>query len=292
MDSSSPQPFPLSTLAEVPIEYIIEQLRNMAPYYWEKPETADCTIIVPIPYVRRRPASTSESSKPPKFRHSVDFHPSATGGRVTESSLNNTPRLTFKLHMDYLSAHSSYLRALLSGACAMDLINSTASSSSESTPHYSVPPDRLPKLLSSINEHPVLYLPVPDPTSFHLIVHWMYFNQIDVVSEALHDGSIQWEGIARNVEYLGLSADIKFFLKKWYHTWLDPSGTTEDEYLDSGSETDCSDSGDGDESTHTAVDIDEGSIMTVGEKEPLRGRDRNSRSLSTLPLASRTPSRR
>jgi hypothetical protein len=44
MDSSSSQPFPLSTLADVPIEYIIEQLRNLAPYYWEKPETADCTI--------------------------------------------------------------------------------------------------------------------------------------------------------------------------------------------------------------------------------------------------------
>lgn len=52
MDSSSPRHFPPSTLADVPIEYIIEQLRNLAPYYWEKPETADCTIS---PSLSQRP---------------------------------------------------------------------------------------------------------------------------------------------------------------------------------------------------------------------------------------------
>ncbi|KAF5358424.1 hypothetical protein D9756_001460 [Leucocoprinus leucothites] len=279
MDSISPRPFPPSTLTDVPIEYIIEQLRNLAPYYWEKPETADCTIIVPIPYVGRRPTPTTESSTPIKFRHSIDFHPSATGGRVTESSLNSTPRLTFKLHMDYLSAHSSYLRALFSGACAMDLINSRSSLSSESVPQYSVPPDRLPKLLSSVHEHPVLYLPVPDPTSFHLLIHWMYFNQINIISEALHDGSIQWEGIARNVEYLGLSADIKVFLSKWYHTWLELD-TMESEDSDCDSDTDFSDCCDEEDSTSTAVDTDE-FIEVAGDKEESRGRPREARPLST-----------
>lgn len=191
--------------------------------------------------------------------------------------------------MDYLSAHSSYLRALLSGACPMDLINSRSSLSSETVPQYSVPPDRLPRLLSSVHEHPVLYLPVPDPTSFHLLVHWMYFNQINIISEALHDGSVQWEGIARNVEYLGLSADIKLFLTKWYHTWLDPAEAVEDEDLDSDSETECSDSGDGEDSTYTAVDADECTEM-VGEKESSRGRAREARPLSYQSLGPRTPS--
>lgn len=49
MDSFSPRPFPPPTLAEVPIEYIIEQLRNLAPYYWENPATADCTISPSYP---------------------------------------------------------------------------------------------------------------------------------------------------------------------------------------------------------------------------------------------------
>lgn len=290
MDSFSPRPFPPPTLADVPIEYIIEQLRNLAPYYWEKPETADCTIIVPIPHVRRRPTSTTELSTPPKFRHSIDFHPSAGGGRITESSLNNTPHLTFKLHMDYLSAHSSYLRALFSGACPMDLINSSSSlSSSEAAPQYSVPPDRLPKLLSSVHEHPVLYLPVPDPTSFHLLIHWMYFNQATVISEALHAGTIQWEGIARNVEYLRLGADIKLFLSKWYHTWLAPVDVVEGDESDDDSDTEYSDFGDGEDSTSTAADVNE-CIEMDDEKEASRGRPRMARPSSYQSERTRTPS--
>ena len=39
-----PRPFPPPPLAGVPIEYIIAQLRNLAPHYWRKPETSDCTI--------------------------------------------------------------------------------------------------------------------------------------------------------------------------------------------------------------------------------------------------------
>jgi len=44
MDSPCAGPFSPSTLTDVPIEYIIEQLRSLAPHYWENPETADCTI--------------------------------------------------------------------------------------------------------------------------------------------------------------------------------------------------------------------------------------------------------
>jgi len=192
--------------------------------------------------------------------------------------------------MDYLSAHSSYLRALFSGACPMDLINSSSSLSSEPGPQYSVPPDRLPKLLSSIHEHPILYLPVPDPTSFHLLIHWMYFNQLTIISEALHAGSIQWEGIARNVEYLRLGADIKLFLSKWYHTWLSPADPVESDESDEDSDTQCSDYGDGEDSTSTTVDGDEYSIETADEKEACRGRPRMARPLSFQSERTRTPS--
>jgi hypothetical protein len=40
----TPRPFPPPSLAGVPIEYIVGQLRALAPQYWDKPETADCTI--------------------------------------------------------------------------------------------------------------------------------------------------------------------------------------------------------------------------------------------------------
>lgn len=177
--------------------------------------------------------------------------------------------------MDYLSVHSSYLHALFCGAHAMDLINSRSSLSSGSVPQYTVPPNRLPKLLSSVHEHPVLYLPVPDPTSFHLLLHWMYFNQTDIISEALHNGSIQWEGIARNVEYLRLNADIKIFLSKWYHSWLEID-TMRGEDFDYESDT-YSDSDDEDTSRCT---YNINSNGTLDSKERPRGRSQETRRLS------------
>lgn len=117
MDSPCVGPFPPSTLTDVPIEYVIEQLRSLAPRYWENPETADCTIslsqfrffesifeanfivlpVVPIPHVRYRPKYAAESSPLTKLRHSIDLYPSIAGNRITETSFNGTRQLTFKV---------------------------------------------------------------------------------------------------------------------------------------------------------------------------------------------------
>jgi len=90
-------------------------------------------------------------------------------------------------------------------------------------------------------DHPILFLPVPDPTSFHLLVHWMYFGDFAYIQECLHQGSIQWEGIARNVEYLGLSAEIKIFLGNWYHAWLNPDRQAADHQGETASDAGDSD---------------------------------------------------
>jgi hypothetical protein len=44
MPSFEPRAFPPPSLSNVPIEYIVGQLHNFAAQYWDKPETADCTI--------------------------------------------------------------------------------------------------------------------------------------------------------------------------------------------------------------------------------------------------------
>jgi hypothetical protein len=44
MPSFEPRTFPPPSLTGVPIEYIVGQLHNFATQYWDKPETADCTI--------------------------------------------------------------------------------------------------------------------------------------------------------------------------------------------------------------------------------------------------------
>ena len=44
MPAFEPRPFPPPSLSGVPIEYITGQLHNLASQFWDKPDTADCTI--------------------------------------------------------------------------------------------------------------------------------------------------------------------------------------------------------------------------------------------------------
>jgi hypothetical protein len=191
-------------------------------------------------------------SFPPKTVPSVASRhdPAGLGRRVTEPTIHSTPRISLnvslskpkhrnprltwqlscliQLHIDYLCSQSTFLRGLFSGASPLDLINVTTGNSftkSNTQPRvpptrFTVPTNRLPRLLPSSPTHPILLLPVPDPTSFHLLIHWIYFGRTDFIEDCLNRGVIQWEGIARNVEYLGFPVDIKVFLGRWYSDWL------------------------------------------------------------------------
>ncbi|TFK30036.1 hypothetical protein FA15DRAFT_663362 [Coprinopsis marcescibilis] len=219
MPSFFAKPFPPPGLTDVPVEYIIKQLHDMAPQFWDRPDTADCTIVIPIPH-----AQNPSQSFPlePTGSTSISFEHSGGGNRrATQPPANAVPRLSLELHMDYLSAHSTYLRSLFSGALPLDLMY--AQSPPRSSTSSSIPPDRLPRLMPSSPDHPILFLPVPDPSSIHLLFHWMYFGDVSFIAECLRSGKIQWEGIARNVEYLGLSSEIKLFLGRWYNAWLNPT---------------------------------------------------------------------
>ncbi|KAF5373545.1 hypothetical protein D9758_000845 [Tetrapyrgos nigripes] len=222
MSPYTPRPFPPPSLNGVPLEYILDQLRNLAPHYWNQTESADCTIVIPVPYIHYTDAVASTAS----------HDPSGLGRRVTEPALNFLPRMNIKLHSDFLSAHSHFLRALFAGASPLDLVDTSSSQfntsstspssgfSSSSASRYDIPSNLLPHVLpSSTSDHPVIFLPVPDPSSIRLLFHWIYFGKTEFIEEALNAGVIEWEGIARNVEYLGLPTEIKLFLGWWYGRW-------------------------------------------------------------------------
>ncbi|KAJ3903823.1 hypothetical protein F5879DRAFT_957885 [Lentinula edodes] len=287
------RPFPPPSLAGVPFDYILEQLRDLAPSYWGNSESSDCTLVIPVPYSRVRLTTTSPSLYTTPARPSYD--PSGLGRRATEpSTLALLPRISLKLHSEYLSAHSSFLRSLFSGASTVDLINSAPNT--HPTPNiplrtpsgrFTIPADRLPRLLNSSAAHPVLFLPVPDPSSIDLVFHWMYFGDLRYIRDSLHEKHIQWEGIARNVEYLGLSHELKVFLGDWYARWLHPDrsqscddltslkyNSDPDSDSDSFAETLVSDIADDMDCLDIKCDFD------AKHEEPGRGRDRGTRGLS------------
>ncbi|KDQ61136.1 hypothetical protein JAAARDRAFT_32140 [Jaapia argillacea MUCL 33604] len=250
LPSFVPRPFPPPALVGVPLEYIIDQLRHLAPHYWDDKESFDCTLIVPV-FDHREQTGASPESLASSRRHD----PSGLGRRVTEPIVNAVPRITMKLHVDYLSAQSTLLRALFSGTNPIDLINSRRpltpsrfeSSSPKPQPNSPSPMQirHLPRLLASSPTHPVIYLPVPDPSSIQLLVHWMYFGHTHFIEDSLNTGSVRWEGILRNAEYLGLDSDIKSFLWRWHRSTISPGTTSsspndEDDEYDSGSDSDTS----------------------------------------------------
>ncbi|KAG8217668.1 hypothetical protein J3R82DRAFT_5821 [Butyriboletus roseoflavus] len=159
------------------------------------------------------------------------------------------PNTTFQLHTEYLSAKSVLFRRLFNGLSPLDLAQNQCASRRQPP---RVPRSRLPRLLPSLPSHPLVFLPVPDPSSIRPLFHWMYLGNTDHIENALDRGDIQWEGLARNVEYLGLSTDIKVFLGRWYRNWLLPAQradcvpcpTDEDDESDLDSDYDDSDSDD------------------------------------------------
>ncbi|KAJ3548756.1 hypothetical protein NMY22_g1137 [Coprinellus aureogranulatus] len=286
MPSFNPKPFPPPSLSDVPVEYIIAQLHGLADQYWDKPETADCTILVPVPHAASNPLQPLQTQFPGEPSNSVTLSFEHSGGgnrRATQPPLNAAPRLSLELHMDYLSAHSTFLRGLFSGALPLDLMYSNTPPSASSSSTTGVPPGREPRLMPSSPDHPILFLPLPDPSSFHLLVHWMYFGDLTPIADCLRQGVIQWEGIARNVEYLGLTADIKVFLQKWYSTWLDTDGKSQNLIApDYDSDTMYSDSdNESCMSSSTESDLDDELLGLENLKEPSsRGRDQVVRPLA------------
>ncbi|KAH9945820.1 uncharacterized protein BXZ73DRAFT_95341 [Epithele typhae] len=316
-----PRPFPPPALADVPLEYIVNQLHRLASHYWSRPETSDCTIVVSLD---NEPANKMHA--PPSvcdaFQHMgirsddplVD-DASANAARAAPKSVRPR-RMIMKLHMDYLCAHSALFRGLLSGASTFDLApdasmlrpgSPTSAPSPALSRQSSVSSLKVPCILpSSTPTHPVVHLPIPDPASFHHLVHYIYFGSTAFIEDGLDKGDLAWEGIARNVEFLRMGSEIKQFLGRYWrrsHTYSDYSETDSDgeaEYnsdLDESSDDDM-DYGMSDEDESTLADPDEEGMCladdedddfgvlkakakarAAAQREPPRGRQRAQRRL-------------
>lgn len=123
----------------------------------------------------------------------------------------------------------------------------------------------------------------------------MYFGSTVYLEDALDNGEISWEGLARNVEYLGMNVEIKVFLGRWYGRWKRGRDylNEDDEDYDSDDSYDSSDVEDIEyferqsSTTSTSFTMDSDDEMALEEDfrkacldpEPPRGRNRASRRL-------------
>lgn len=71
---------------------------------------------------------------------------------------------------------------------------------------------------------PTIWLPLPDPRSFGVLAHWLYHGDPLVVEHALGRGEITWQGIVKNVEYLGMDNEIKRVIRSWWRRWVKVAG--------------------------------------------------------------------
>lgn len=176
----------------------------------------------------------------------------------------------------------------------MDAPPPTPMSAPPFTRQSSTSSPRFPCILpSSTCTHPVIHLPVPDPTSFHHLVHYIYFGSTTFIEEALDNGDLTWDGLARNVEYLQMGADVKLFLGRYWrqaHTFrgysdeYDSDFDYDSESDDSMSEDDATLADPDEEGMCLADDEDDDmSIMkakaSARARDPPRGRQRTTRRL-------------
>lgn len=184
--------------------------------------------------------------------------------------------------MDYLSSQSTLLRALFGGTSLTELINTTPdfprawdNPLDAGSGQSNIPADHLPRILPSAATPPTVFLPVPDPASLHLLFHWIYFGSTTHIQNFLDQGIIQWEGIARNVEYLGLPIEIKVFLGRWFRDKVPiPNGVPVDDY-DSGEHSPTMRTGG--ERNNSDDDDDEGILPRTGRSPAARSSRSNHR---------------
>ncbi|THU78484.1 hypothetical protein K435DRAFT_811511 [Dendrothele bispora CBS 962.96] len=175
-------------MVEIPQKSFIKDLHNSTQIYWDQADLADCTIVTHGLNFRA----------PPRF--------SSSNRSVSEPPLNSSyPSISFKVHSRHLIAKSALFRDFFAGLSTVDLLNTTASSGAIQLPR--VLPDSTPF-------HFIISLPVPDPSSIHLLIDWIYSDKTEGIESALKERSVAWDALARNAEYLQLTSDMTLLLHK------------------------------------------------------------------------------
>ncbi|KAL7416473.1 hypothetical protein BDY24DRAFT_412657 [Mrakia frigida] len=167
-------------LSHPPRRYYLEKLWELAPHFWGRESSSDCAIIL----------HHGESST------------------------------TFNVHLGYVAYQSSVLHNEFMGRPNPTFRSSAPSSYSTPLPSPPPSPNFPPSPLGARRDldfdKPTIHLTLPDPSSFDLILHFLYWGNAAVVADALDGGVYSCEGLIDNLRVLGIDSPLKAIVGRWW----------------------------------------------------------------------------
>ncbi|KIR33527.1 hypothetical protein I307_00603 [Cryptococcus deuterogattii 99/473] len=232
----APNPYQVS-LDEIPKSFVMKKLVELAPSYWYSPESADCHIDASDRGSRRNEQATGAywGPTPPEVSgggfgmkpdvvtsSTTEEHRDVSGRRGSLPGHNQLEQcLVFPLHKDYLTTQSTLFYNLIRSATAH--VTTPTQRDQYGRLVWQSPVYRGAKVLPTKHgRQRVLYVPLPDPSSFGVLLHWLYWHDVSYFNHCLSRGFATWQGVIRNIEYLGLDNEIKLLAGKWWKRWVKP----------------------------------------------------------------------
>lgn len=180
-----------------------------------------------------------------------------------------------QLHQQYLSIQSTLLQSVLHSWQSVNVqstppnqVHDRSQTCSQSGPFRSpglhltasnrpspINSIRTPHILpSSRPNHPIIYLPVPDPVSIPHLFYYLYFGTFNHIEDSLQNSTLTWQGVVRNVEYLGMRVEIKAALGRYHRIWMKPISTPPGPSSEREAEDDSSASGESRDGCHSDIE--------------------------------------
>ncbi|KAL1413336.1 hypothetical protein Q8F55_001095 [Vanrija albida] len=211
---------PSPALDHIPKDFVIQRLNKFAGTFWCNLSTSDVRLLVPFtkhcedsshipfpptPAVGNMRAEQAAGGKPKERVRAVPVTPTPASAGSNRPALRT---LAFEVHRDYLVQQSSLIRTVLS----------------EGPKQASSIEMRGCRLLASEPGAPIdIIVPLPDPSSFGILLHWMYWGDLESLETALNENPLKWKGMIANVNFLGLDQRTKLTIGRWWRRWAAPS---------------------------------------------------------------------
>lgn len=125
-------------------------------------------------------------------------------------------KMSFRVHANYLMQSGLLVR--LFSASDNDRLSLTAKLFSPihaNTVTETKGTDEQARILAT-SPTVILYLPLPDPPSFSYLLYYIYHGSVEPLLDALKAGTLRWQGVIANIDFLDLDRRIKQRVGHWW----------------------------------------------------------------------------